>query len=71
MADGEWIVIDARALGFFDANGAVIYGCPGCEYQTGPHRPGSRLANEAMRQHGAAKHPVGDPSGSPVDGDDE
>ena len=51
-----WLAIDARRFGKFDASGAVMYECPLCDYVTGPHRDGSRLANEAKRQHMRDKH---------------
>lgn len=51
-----WLTIDARRFGKFDANGAVMYECPLCDYVTGPHREGGRLANEARWQHMRDKH---------------
>ncbi len=52
----DWITIDARRFGKFDANGEVMYECPLCDYVTGPHSDGSRLANEAKSNHMRDKH---------------
>lgn len=61
----SWVAVDARTQGYFDGSGMVVYQCAfgWCDYTTGPHHAGSSRANEAMRQHDAAKHPV--------NGDDE